>query len=358
MKSILSFLLILNISNLAYAQSNDSAIEAEVNAVQGQPAVESHSPAPVPPASAASELPPSRKQEIEAETAAARKDNRKYRSAVEEETELQNQILKRQPVDEISEDRNVDRFPKTEPLFKKPEGPKQGGPVRVQHPRAADGLIRINKDGSYQYKTKIADKSQSGSFKLGSMTPPKITTDAESINYESMYGTSDLFAVDFDYEWQPFRKFGALGLKVGGGFATASAKGYFANQERADGRTRSEESYNLYVIPLSVFLEYRFEYFRRQWVVPYVIGGGTYYGLAEVRDDGQSPHFSGAPAIGGGGGLMFSISRLDSAGAFTLSEEYGIADMWFVIEARAMQGLSDDIDFTNQTISAGITVDF
>jgi hypothetical protein len=32
--------------------------------------------------------------------------------------------------------------------------------------------------------------------------------------------------------------------------------------------------------------------------------------------------------------------------------------MWFVLEAKAMQGLSDDTDFTNQQISAGISVDF
>ena len=55
---------------------------------------------------------------------------------------------------------------------------------------------------------------------------------------------------------------------------------------------------------------------------------------------------------------MLNLSRLDSDSAFTLSQEYGIADMWLVVEALAMQGLSDDIDFTNQSISAGIQVDF
>ncbi|MGZ5280360.1 MAG: hypothetical protein ACXWC9_10475, partial [Pseudobdellovibrionaceae bacterium] len=130
------------------------------------------------------------------------------------------------------------------------------------------------------------------------------------------------------------------------------------NQSRTDNRTRSEEKYTLFMVPLSAFAVYRFEYVRRQWVVPYVTGGATYYGLMEIRNDNVTPSFAASPAAGGGGGVLLNISRLDSQGAFNLSQEYGIADMWLVVEAMAMQGLSDDIDFTNQTISAGIQVDF
>lgn len=279
------------------------------------------------------------------------------KSVYDEEMAIQEQILKRkQEETEVSSDPNVDRFPKPQPHFQKPPGPKQGGKVLVEHPDAAKGLIRINKDGSYQYKTQIKEKSKAGSFKIGSMTPPKVETDGD-VTFENMYGDSDIFALDVDYVWQPFRKYGALGLRLGTGFATVTARGYFKNSNPT-GATRSEERYNLFIVPLSAFLEYRFEYVRRQWVVPYIFGGGTYYGLAEIRDDGKAPTFAGAPAAGGGGGLLFSISRLDSAAAFNLSQEYGIADMWLVVEGRAMQGLSDETDFTNQMVSAGIAVDF
>ncbi len=279
---------------------------------------------------------------------------------VEEEDRQQQEVVRRKDLDnkEVSVDRNVDRFPVRKPIFEKPRGPKQGGTLRVEHPRAAEGLIRINKDGSYQYRTKIKSKSQSGALRFGSMTPPRIETSNSGINFESMYGSNKLYSLEGDYEWQPFRSFGALGLRFGLGIATAEASGFFKNSNRTDARTRSEESYTFYMVPISVFLQYRFEFARRQWVVPFVNGGGTYYGLAEVRNDDSAPKFSGAAAVGGGGGVLLSISRLDPAGAFTLSQEYGIADMWFIIEGRALQGLSQDIDFTNELVSAGIAIDF
>ncbi len=45
--------------------------------------------------------------------------------------------------------------------FVKPVGPKAGGVLVVPHPNAPKGLIRINKDNTYQYKTQKVTKSQS-----------------------------------------------------------------------------------------------------------------------------------------------------------------------------------------------------
>lgn len=348
MKSILAFFLTVALMpTVGLAQLSDSDFEAELNSAQGKPEIPPPQIAPTPP-------PPS------IETAAEAKKKPVQTTNVDEETAVQEKVLKRKTVgvEQITEDRNQDRYPKQKPLFKKPPGPVQGGTVRVEHPRAAEGLIRINKDGTYQYKTQLKDKSQSSSLKMGMMTPPKIDSGNPVITYENMYGSSNVFAVNFDYEWQPFRSFGSLGIRLGTGFSTASGDGFFANQNRADGRTRAQEKYTLFMVPASLFVTYRFEYVRRQWVVPYITGGGTYYGLAEIRNDNADPSFAAAPAAGGGGGLMFNITRWDATSAFNLSQEYGIADMWLVVEALAMQGLSDEIDFTNQTISAGIQVDF
>jgi hypothetical protein len=275
----------------------------------------------------------------------------------EDEEERQSQYLKNTQTEEVvSEDRSINRFPKDNPLFRKPLGPKQGGAVRIEHPRAAEGLIRINKDGSYQYRTKVKAKSKSSSLKFASMSPPRIETGDSNLNFETMYGTNNMVGLEFDYEWQPFRSFGSLGLRMGTGISTAQASGFFKNPSPSG--ARAEESYTLYLVPLSLMAIYRFEYSRGQWLVPFINGGATYYSLAEVRDDGKAPVFAGAFAVGGGGGLLFSISRLDPSGAYTLSQEYGIADMWLVLEAKAQQGLRSDIDFTNTAISAGIAVDF
>lgn len=351
------------VSGSAAAEFDD--IEAELNAVHQKeepppPEIidEVKKPQPV-------QTQPARKLPAKSQAPAASKApvsrSQSTGMSVDQELRTQDQYLqkKRQYEDQtVNPDRNVDRFPSEEPLFKRPPGPKAGGTLRVEHPRAADGLLRINKDGSYQYKTKIVEKSKSGALKLGQMTPPKLKSEDGSISFDTMYGSDDIFAANFEYEWQPFRGFGSLGLVMGVGFATTKANGYFRNQTTYRTSTRSEEEYSLFIVPLSAFIQYRFEYMRRQWIVPFVMGGGTFYGLMELRSDGEAPTLAGAPAAGAGGGVLFSLSRLDSAGAFTLSQEYGIADMWLVVEARHMEGLSEDIDFTNDMVSAGIQVDF
>lgn len=235
--------------------------------------------------------------------------------------------------------------------FVRPPGPKKGGTLVLPHPGAAQGLIRINKDGSYQYKTQQIAKSQAGSFRIANVSPPKIFGPS-NLSYSDIYGSSNMIGLLADYEWQPFRGFGALGLQLGTGIMTSRGNGRFADLGVAD------EVYDLYVIPASVFAVYRFEYMRRQWFVPYVVGGGTIYGIIEKRDDAKPAKVATAPAAGFGGGLHISISRWDQQGAFVMQKEYGVADLWLTMELRIIQGLRSDIDFTNRTASLGITVDY
>lgn len=247
---------------------------------------------------------------------------------------------------------SLDPIPEAPRGFVRPEGPKQGGSIMVPHPGAAKGLIRINKDGSYQYKTLEKDKNQALSFRVSSTTPPRIKA-ANGVGFTDIYGKSSLTGIIGDYEWQPFRGFGALGLQLGSGLIMARGNGRFADLVVA------REAYDLFVIPLSAFLVYRFEYMRRQWFVPFVNGGGTMYGLIEKRDDSKPAQFATAQALGFGGGLHISISRWDPQGAFVMQKEYGVADLWLTLEARITQGIPrQDVDFSNQTASLGITVDY
>ncbi len=240
--------------------------------------------------------------------------------------------------------------------FVKPPGPPEGGVLRVPHPGAAQGLSRVNADGSYQYKISKKPKSQSSSLRLGVLTPPNIsgaTTSTGSKSFSDFYGKGGLVGLNFDYEWQPYTKFGRLGFVLGTGFSTARGTGYFKKNG-----SKAEEVYNIYIVPVSAYVNYRFEYARRQWAVPFVKAGATYFGLVEARDDNKTPSLAAAPAVGGGGGFHFSITALDQQEAFILDREYGIADMYLTLEAQVLQGLSSDIDFTTQMINLGITVDF
>ncbi len=279
---------------------------------------------------------------------------------VDEEEALQKKILEKKIRGETvaTEVTEMDRFPKIKPLFKKPSGPSKGGKVKVNHPRAKQGLVSISSEGIYQYKTKTKERTQSGVFKIGMMTPPTIDSGNSQITFESMYSNNNIPSFRFEYEMQPFKASKNIGLRFGGGLATVSGQGFFRNTNSTRTDTRSQEKYNLYIIPASLMASYRFEYSRRQWIVPYIVAGGEGYGLAEIRSDNTRNNFAWSASAGGGGGILLPISRLDAYQAFTLSEEYGISDMWLSIEGLYMQGINAEVDFTHQQVSLGIQVDF
>jgi hypothetical protein len=169
-----------------------------------------------------------------------------------------------------------------------------------------------------------------------------------------MYGSSNLVGVSGSYEWVPTRRYGAFGILFESGLAMAHGNGILASTPPEP----ALETYTLIIIPLSAFLKYRFEYGRKQWLVPYVEAGATYYGLAELRSDNAQTNIAGAPAAGGGGGFAINISRGTSDSAFRMESEFGVSDLWLNLEARAMAGLKPSLDFTNTTVNLGITVDY
>lgn len=236
--------------------------------------------------------------------------------------------------------------------YLKPTPPPSGGVYKVPHPHAQKGLIRIEEDGTYIYNTHRAEKSQAVSIKVGAATPPQIKGNDSAVDFATMYGSSSLVALNVDYEWQALQGLGALGLQVGGGLNIVTGDGFLP------GGVRSFEKYTLYMVPLSAFVIYRLEFSRKQWFVPYLLGGGTVVGLVEARDDGKTQGTAIAPAAGGAVGAHLSLTFLDPAAAYSLSEDFGIADLWFTVEGRVLQGLRSDINYTTQMLTAGITLDF
>lgn len=221
------------------------------------------------------------------------------------------------------------------------------------HPLSKKGLIRIEKDGSYIYKTQTGTKNQSFSFKIASVDPMQIETADGQSSFETMYGSGSVTGLMFDYEWQPFTTYGKLGVQAGFGLTYSQGNGRFLN----DG-SEAKEKYTLFTIPLNLGGIYRFEYMQKQWVAPYVAGGVSYVGLIETRDDNKSPKMVGTPAAYGAGGVMVNITAFDRQMSFDLYSEYGVAAMWFVFEFRRVQSLSEDLDVSGNVINGGISVDF
>ncbi len=234
----------------------------------------------------------------------------------------------------------------------------KGGVEYIHHPQAAQGLLAITKDGSYIYKTKeTGEFNKTGSFRMGMMDPPKIVA-ADGTTFDMMYSSGQQPVFMFDYEWQPFTGYGKLGVQAGFGLLVANGNGRFASTDPTINGQQAKEKYTFLAIPLSAGVVYRLEWLRRQWFAPYVAGGGTYVAVAEFRDDGKTPSGVGTPGAYGSVGMLFNVSAVDRGTAFTLSSEYGIANLWVSVDYRYLQTFNEDLDFSSSIIGAGIVVDY
>ncbi len=188
------------------------------------------------------------------------------------------------------------------------------------------------------------------------MDPPKIISADGRTTFDEMYsgGPQPLFM--YDYEWHPFSGFGKLGLQLGFGFMMAHGRGRFANPSM--GATKAREEYTFVAIPLNLGVLYRLQWASRQWVAPYVAGGGTYIAVGEFRNDGKAPNGTGAPGAYGAAGLLFNISAIDRSTAFTLNTEYGISNLWVSVDYKYLQTFNEDLDFSSSIVGAGIVVDY
>lgn len=231
---------------------------------------------------------------------------------------------------------------------------------RIAHPNAAKGLYLIDQTtGKYYYRTeKKSQKNQTTSVRLGLIDPPGIEATPDvgnAFTFADMYGEDQLPFLMLDYEWQPFTRFGKLGFILGMGFFTATGNGRFKVD---NGIPEAQESYTFIGLPISAGILYRFEFSHRQWLVPFVNGGASYYLLAEIRDDGKRPAFLGTPAAYGSGGVMFNITAWDKEIAFSMDREYGISNMWLTAEFKGIQSLNEDIDLSTSFFNIGISVDY
>ncbi|MDG0817054.1 hypothetical protein [Bdellovibrio svalbardensis] len=239
------------------------------------------------------------------------------------------------------------------------QSPK-GGVEYIHHPQAAKGLLVIEKDGTYVYKTKDSGAyNKTGTFRIGTMDAPTIVSKDGTTNFVTMYHGSPVPIFMFDFEWQPFTSFGRLGVQAGVGFLIEQGRGRFAcdNCGTLNG-TESKEKYTFIAVPLNLGGIYRLEWTSHQWLAPYISGGGTYIPVAEVRDDNTAPKAVGTPGVYGAGGMMFNVSAFDRNTAFTLRNEYGISNLWLTAEYRYLKTFNEDLDFTSNIITLGIGVDY
>lgn len=229
----------------------------------------------------------------------------------------------------------------------------------IQHPDSAKGLSRIEADGTYIYKTEKPKASErSGSFKFAVMSAPDLYNETIDRNFADYYGSDPLVGLLGTYSFPLTRGTLGLSLDLETGLSFAQGDGYFNRVQSNNSTLRSVESYTLFMIPLYVLATAKLQYSDRQWFVPYVSGGGVIMGLVELRSDEQGTNFAGTFGAALGGGVLVSVSRWAPTSAFQLRSEYGINDLWINIEGRAVVGLDENLDITQNLFSLGATFDF
>lgn len=255
-------------------------------------------------------------------------------------------IVEVQPAKEMKSDEVVHQSPK-------------GRVEYIHHPQAAKGLLMIEKDGTYIYKTKGENKfSHTGTFRAGMMDAPTIISKGGTTNFTTMYHGSPLPVFIFDYEWQPFTSFGRLGIQAGLGFLIANGNGRISCDGCSTDGKEAKEKYTFLAVPLNLGGVYRLEWTNHQWLAPYVSAGGAYVPVVELRDDNASPKSVGTPGAYGATGLMFNISAMDRSTAFILRTEYGIANLWLSAEYRYLKTFNNDLNFSSNILTLGIGADY
>ena len=229
--------------------------------------------------------------------------------------------------------------------------------ARLQQDEYFDELIHISQTGVHQYEVTTSPLIGSIGLSLGFFPAPSLNVN--NISYEDIYRNSSNMAFFLNYEWKFLKKVGYLSLLPEIGFSWANGNGLFApGSDAAEKGREPKERYFLFVLPVGVGLVYRLQYWKNQMFTPFAIGGGSYFGLLEIRDDGNSFGISATPALYVGGGIQFLLNSLSRKAINTLDREFGINHIYLIAEVRRYIGLSQNLNFSGFVFSGGVRVDF
>ncbi len=226
-----------------------------------------------------------------------------------------------------------------------------------------EGLFKINKDGSWLYKTQKSPQRFGGSLRISSVSSPVLinTSTGTSVRFSDIYSKNSAMVFLFDIEWHVFKFFGDIGLKVGSGFFTKSGNGIFINPPpgaKQQDRTRALEVFTFYMFPNNISAIYRGKWWDKQPIIPFAEAGIDYYGFIETRDDILTPKFGGALATHFAGGIALSLDWLDSESINILDSEHGVNHISLMLEYRVIVGLNSQKDISDNIFSGGIYLEF
>lgn len=237
---------------------------------------------------------------------------------------------------------------------------RSGKEVKIKHPNAEKGLIRITQDRTYVYRVPRSEQDRAFSFRIGMFDPENLENPDTGATFEQLYDSTEAPILFFEYEWQWFQTaIGKLGLKMGSGLFVAEGSGSFKNNFPENGSKNTPlEKFTLVAFPNSLGAIYRAQFWDTQPFVPYADGGVMGITFAEFRDDKDAPKlglgYAGFFSVGG----ALNLGLLDNLSLLELDREYGINTIFLTGEFRQVVQLGGKFNFESSTISGGVLMEF
>lgn len=231
-------------------------------------------------------------------------------------------------------------------------------PTPVGHPDIERPILTTSR-GDYHYRLEENKATAGASFRLGTLSPPKLTNRDNGMTFAQLYSDTYLPMLLVDYEWRLFTSLGRLSLRFGSGFSMASGQGRFRYPHPSrDPAQMPVEKFTFVLFPNQLTAIYKLQFADRQILVPFIEGGGGYFTFSEIRDDVQNIKFGASPVAVVAGGANFLLDWLDPSAIRELDASYGINHLWLTAELRQIVGLRKDLDFSSTSINGGVLVEF
>ena len=180
---------------------------------------------------------------------------------------------------------------------------------------------------------------------------------AMSGSYSGVVFEEEAFDDIYDDEYYPMIRLGSywypvenlyLGVLVGGMYETGETVGALTS-------ARSGLDAELTVIPVQVDLGYKFDFWDKQILVPYVWGGYDWWYFEEDLEEADDTE-GDKNGWHWGAGVGILLDPMDKPAAATMKRWWGVDDTYLVLayeEARVGED-EDGIDFSGVMYSAGL----
>lgn len=247
-----------------------------------------------------------------------------------------------------------------------------GGPSRVVGPLLAAGLVFFTADAAIaQDSVRLSESKQrfwfeirTGPFQPGIDDEPGLS----GTPFRDIFGNKHPLLTRLEFGVDLFDAFGRLGVGLAAGYWHVNGRGLYPSDDPAVEDERALDHVSLTLWPFTPVVNYRFDWFWKQFRVPLVPYAKAGYGLVRWTShvsDRLSRDDAGNLAEGFGhgfewaGGLHLVLNALEPSAAAALDEEVGVnaSALYFEVLGSHWRG-ANGLRFDGISLGGGLHLAF